>query len=221
VPADSVDAWGLPVWPAAERNKQPIVDVLADLLADRSGVFLELSSATGQHIAHFAPALSQFTFVPSDFDEEHLVILRKRVQLMNLPNLLPPVEIDVTRPSWNAQPADDIYNANMVHIAPWEAAEGLFRGAARYLKEGGLLITYGPYAFSGKHTSESNAEFDASLRARDPSWGVRDVRDLQRVATTLGFSLREPVAMPKNNFILVWDLTRLAAESAGRDDASP
>lgn len=220
MPADTFDSLGLPVWPAAERNKQPILEVLEERLLGRSGIFLELSSATGQHIVHFAPRLPQFTFVPSDFAEEHLVTLRERVRLVDLPNLRGPVAIDVTHESWNIEPCGVIYNANMIHIAPWEAAEGLFRGAARHLKEGGLLVTYGPYSFSGRHTSESNAEFDASLRARDPAWGVRDVDDLKRIAQAAGLSLREPIAMPKNNFILVWDRTRLAAASTDDDDAS-
>jgi hypothetical protein len=106
----------------------------------------------------------------------------------------------------------------MIHIAPWQVTEGLFRGAAEHLKPQGLLVTYGPYAFSGQHTSESNEKFDQSLKSRDPSWGVRDVDDLSTCAETNGIALARTTEMPANNFILVWERAPVAAKTPGEED---
>lgn len=193
----------LPAWPAAERNKQPILDVLQRVLP-HSGLVLELASATGQHAEHFARALPTLTFQTSDHDPEHLTTLARRAEMVGLPNLPPPLRIDVTEASWPIERADAIYNANMIHIAPWAVTLGLFAGAARVLPKGATLITYGPYSFDGQHTSESNARFDESLKERNPEWGVRDVSRLKEVARGSGFQLTEQVAMPANNFTLLW-----------------
>ncbi len=189
-------------WAAPERNKQPILAVLSRVLPAR-GTVLEIASATGQHIAHFAAALPHLTWQPSDFDEEHLRTLAARRAHVGLPNLSPALRLDVTA-DFPLEVADAVYNANMIHISPWETTLGLFRGAARILAPGAPLVTYGPYSVSGKHVSRSNAEFDASLRARDPSFGVRDVTDVRAVAETHGFALEEQVEMPANNLTLIW-----------------
>lgn len=193
----------LPTWPAAERNKVPILDVLRRVLPAR-GVVLEIASATGQHVEHFARALPELTWQPSDYDAEHLATLKERVLRAELPNLRAPVALDATAVSWAVESADAIYNANMIHIAPWEVTLGLFAGAARLLSPGAPLVTYGPYSIDGEHISESNAQFDASLKQRNPEWGVRDTRQVSRVAESHGFSLEERVQMPANNFTLVW-----------------
>jgi len=203
--ADDVDEHGLPVWPAAERNEQPILDQLVPVTRGRSGVFLEISAATGQHAAHFAPALPAFRYQPSDVDPEHLATLARRVESMEMGNLLPPIRIDVTDDLWPISHAHVIYNANMIHIAPWEATLGLMKGAGRLLPTGGLLVTYGPYRIDGRHTSESNERFDASLRGRDPRWGVRDLSEVARVAEPHGLVPRAPISMPANNLLIVWD----------------
>jgi hypothetical protein len=190
-------------WAAPERNKVPILDVLRRVLPPR-GTVLEVASATGQHIAHFAAELPDLLWLPSDFTEEHLRNLVARRNHVGLENLLAPIHLDVTELPWPVSTVDAVYNANMVHISPWQVTLGLFQGAARVLSSNAPLITYGPYAFDGKHVSDSNAAFDESLRARNPEWGVRDVRDLERVARESGFALEESVAMPANNFTLVW-----------------
>ena len=198
-------------WAAPERNKQPILDVLARVLPAYSsarGTVLEIASATGQHIAHFAAALPHLTFQPSDYSEEHVQNLVARRAHAALPNLLPPLLLDVTAEIWPLEHADAIYNANMIHISPWEATLGLFRGASRLLAAGAPLVTYGPYSVGGHHVSESNAEFHASLRSRDERWGVRDVTEVSAVAKENGFVLEEQVTMPANNFTLIWRRVR-------------
>jgi hypothetical protein len=200
--SDSLDAHGLPSWPAAERNKQPILEVLARVLPAR-GLLLEIASGTGQHAAHFAAGLAGWTIQPSDCDPEHLETLRRRAALATDARLLPPLVLDTTQEPPRVSP-DAIYCANMVHIAPWAACVGLFKVADELLAERSLLLTYGPYSLHGEHSADSNARFDESLKARNSEWGVRDVDDLRRVARDHAFQLVETCAMPANNLLLVW-----------------
>ena len=200
--ADATDEHGLPLWPAAERNKQPIADVLRKTLPE-TGVLLEVASGTGQHAVHFVNALPGWTLQPSDSDPEHLVTLRRRVALVGNPRLLAPIALDVTLEPPALEPTA-MFCANMIHIAPWAACVGLFRTAARLLPPGGLLVTYGPYSVHGAHTAESNERFDCSLRDRDPAWGVRDVDAVADVARSHAITLASTESLPANNLALVW-----------------
>jgi hypothetical protein len=202
VPSDRTDEHGLPLWPAPERNKQPIADVLKVVLPPR-GLLLEIASATGQHALHFAAELPGWTIQPSDCDPEHLDTLRRRVALAKHPRVLAPLVLDVTAEPPACEPTA-IYCANMLHIAPFRACAGLFDVAARLLPPAGPLVTYGPYAVHGEHTAESNARFDASLRERNSEWGLRDVDAVREVALGRGFALEATHAMPANNLLLVW-----------------
>lgn len=204
---DGSDEYGLPVWPAPERNKQPILERLLEVVPPGGGIWLEIAAATGQHAVHFAPHFSSYVYQPSDVDEKHLATLIKRQLVSKIINLRPPVRLDVTDEVWPIKRADVIYCANMIHIAPWEVSMGLFRWAGRLLARGKLLITYGPYMFDGQHTSESNEQFDASLKGRNPAWGVRDVNALDKLAHASGLVRRDAISMPANNFLLVWDKT--------------
>ncbi len=204
--ADPLDEHGLPLWPAAERNKEPIAEVLARVLPAQ-GLLLEIASGTGQHAVHFASVLSGWTIQPSDFDAEHLETLRRRVTVAQEPRLLPPIAVDVTGEAPLVRPTA-IYCANMVHIAPWSACIGLFDLADRLLGEDGRLVTYGPYSIHGAHTADSNARFDQSLRERNPEWGVRDVDALEELARERNLRLGETHAMPANNLLLVWHRAR-------------
>lgn len=195
---------------AAERNKQPILDVLGKVLGAR-GAALEIASGTGQHAAWFAAALAEWTWQPTDADARALPALAARVAHAGLPNLLPPLLLDVTAAQWPSQgPAftqrfDAIYCANMLHIAPPAACVGLMQGAARHLRPGGLLITYGPY-FEDTPPAPSNLAFDQSLRSRDASWGIRRLKDVEEEARRSVLSLRERHEMPANNLLLVFGL---------------
>ena len=187
--------------PATERNREPIRDVLARVLPSR-GTVLEIASGTGQHAVAFARAFPHVTWQPSDPDPvARASIAAWRAEAV-VPNLAAPIELDVTG-VWPAIQPDAIVCINMVHIAPWEAALALFGNAGRLLAAGALLYLYGPYRFGGS-TAPSNDEFDRSLRARDPRWGVRDVADLEREANAAGLALRDTIAMPANNHSLVF-----------------
>jgi len=195
--------------PSAERNKQPILEVLARVLPPR-GLVLEIGSGTGQHVAHFAKALTAHTFQPSEMDVARHASIEAWVAADRLPNVRPPLAIDLTTRPWPLAAADAVVCINVIHISPWEATLGLMAGAARILPVGGVLVTYGPYLRGGEHTAPSNEAFDASLRARNPGWGVRDVDALVEVASEEGLALEEVVPMPANNFTLVWRKGRLS-----------
>jgi len=188
--------------PAAERNREPIREVLERVLP-ASGTVLEIASGSGQHAIAFARAFPAVTWQPTDPSPDALASIAAWRAEAGLTNLCAPCELDVTRP-WPIEHADAIVCINMIHIAPWEAALGLFSGAATVLASGAPLYLYGPYRFGDQFTAPSNADFDRSLRTRDPRWGVRDVRDLEAAAREVGFELREVVAMPANNHSLVF-----------------
>lgn len=189
--------------PAAERNREPILAVLQRVLPAR-GLVLEVASGTGQHVAWFARHLPGLDWQPSDGDVAMLPSIAAWVADAGLDNVRAPIVLDASAPEWPLAAADAIYCANMVHIAPWPAALGLFAGAGRLLPAGGVLCTYGPYRFDGSFTAPSNSEFDVSLRTRDPGWGVRDVRDLEDAARAHGLALEETVPLPANNHVLVF-----------------
>ena len=187
----------------AERNTQPILEVLARVLP-ADGTVLEIASGTGQHVVAFAERFSQLRWQPSDIDAELRASVAQRTAAATATNIAPPIELDVTQQPWPLDRASAVICINMIHISPWSATEGLFAGAAEILASGAPLVTYGPYKRGGAHTAPSNASFDASLRGRDASWGVRDVDDVAEAAAQRGFGLTEVVEMPANNLTLVF-----------------
>jgi SAM-dependent methyltransferase len=189
--------------PSVERNRDPILAVLERVLPAR-GTVLEIASGTGEHAAYFAAALPHLVWQPADVDPDALASISAHRAAANAPNLLEPIKLDAASPEWPARRADAIVSINMIHIAPWAAAVGLMSGAARLLPAGGVLYLYGPFMEDGRHTAPSNAEFDASLRDRDPEWGVRDIADVRNLAERSGFDFIERVAMPANNLSLVF-----------------
>jgi SAM-dependent methyltransferase len=188
---------------SAERNKGPIVDVLARVLP-RRGLVLEIASGTGQHVMHFAKALSGLTWQPSDPDAELRESIALRVREEQRANVNSPIDLDVTKLPWPLQAANAVVAINLIHVAPWSATLALFEGAKTLLSTGQVLFLYGPYRRFGHHTSESNAQFDLDLRAHNPEWGLRDLEAVSDVAAGAGFVLAETVEMPANNFSLVF-----------------
>jgi hypothetical protein len=197
---------------AFHRNHQPIWAVLQRFLAGQSGDMLEAGSGTGQHVVHFARQTPAITWWPSDFNDQHLKSIAAWRAHTQLANVRPPQRIDLSDPAWwqrmqeNGGPKDvlAVFCANVIHIAPWRVAEGLFAGAGSALRADGQLFLYGPFKRDGKHTALSNAVFDTSLREGNPEWGVRDILDLEKLASSAGLALRETVDMPANNQILVF-----------------
>lgn len=187
----------------AQRNTDPILEVLARVLPV-DGTVLEIASGTGQHVVAFAKRFSQLHWQPSDIDAELRASVAERTAAAAVTNIAPPIELDATQRPWPLDRASAVICINMIHISPWSATEGLFAGAAEILGSGAPLVTYGPYKRNGEHTAPSNASFDASLRGRDASWGVRDVDDVAEAAARRGFGLTEVVEMPANNLTLVF-----------------
>jgi SAM-dependent methyltransferase len=192
--------------PSAARNSAPILAVLERVLPTH-GVVLEIGCGTGEHAVFFAEAMPGLTWQPSDPDFESRASTASWIKLKELNNVLAPLDLDVCSRLWSVEqrgPFDAIVSINMVHIAPWAASLGLFAGAGRLLRAGGLLVLYGPFMRNGVHNAPSNAAFDASLKARNPSWGVRDLADLERLGEASRLSLRETIEMPANNMLLVF-----------------
>ena len=189
--------------PAAARNADPILDVLREALPKR-GLVLEVASGTGEHSVHFARAMPGLRFQPSDPDPEALASIEAWRAEGGLGNVLPPLRLDAAAETWPVPDADAVLCINMVHISPWAATEGLMRGAARLLPAGGPLILYGPYRRSGVETAPSNEAFDASLKARNPLWGLRDLAAIEDEAAKSGLRLERVVEMPANNLTLVF-----------------
>lgn len=202
----------LPHSPAADRNKQPILEALTRILG-KQGAALEIASGTGQHAAWFASAMPHWAWQPTDADARMLPAIASRVAQAALPNLRPPLLLDVMAPRWpsqgfafeeNEEKFDAIYCANMLHIAPWATCAALMQGAARHLPAGGLLITYGPYLEDEVPTAPGNLAFDEDLRARNPAWGIRRLEDVAAEAARSGLGLQARHAMPANNLLLVF-----------------
>jgi Protein of unknown function (DUF938) len=189
--------------PAAERNRGPILAELQRLLPGR-GLMLEVASGTGQHAAFCSAGLPGWRWLPSDFDAASLPSIA--AWCSGTEGVLAPLQLDVRQPHWPGVPGqvDAIFCANLIHIAPWACCAGLMQGAARHLAPQGLLVTYGPYFEADVPAAPSNVAFDADLRARDPAWGIRQRHDVEAEAARAGFALRERVAMPANNLLLVW-----------------
>lgn len=191
--------------PSAQRNRQPILDVLARVLP-KDGLVLEIAGGSGEHALHFARNLPALRWQPSDPDpaSRRSIDAHAAAHAEQCPNLLPVLDVDVTAADWPVRTAEAIVCINMAHISPWSASEGLFAGAGRLLPAAGVLFLYGPYKRNGRHTAPSNEAFDASLRGRNSAWGIRNLEDLVGLGTQANLALREVVDMPANNLSLVF-----------------
>ena len=206
--------------PAAERNRQPILDVLRRVLPP-SGRALEIASGSGQHVSWFARHLAGWTWQPTEYAAASLPSIAAWSVLGAddlaespaasagagpLANVLPPLQLDVCAATWPvAGTFDAITCANMIHASPPQTLPGLMQGAGRHLAPRGVLVTYGPYILDDEPLVASNVEFDAWLKSRDPSWGIRRLADVLAHARDAGLRLRERIAMPANNFMLVFE----------------
>ena len=203
---------------AFHRNHEPIWSVLQRYLAAESGDVVEAGSGTGQHVVYFARRTPDIVWWPSDLNEQHLKSIAAWRAHSGLGNVRPPQRIDHSDPAWCLTSHDGsgpsrllaIFCANVVHIAPWRVAEGLFAGAGRLLRADGWLFLYGPFKRDGAHTAVSNAVFDSSLRDNNPEWGVRDIAELEKLALAAGLHLVEIAEMPANNLVLVFGRSQAA-----------
>lgn len=209
--------------PATERNKQPIFQVLQQVLPD-SGTVLEIASGTGEHAVFFAPQFSPRPWIPSDPNPMARDSVNAWRQYQSVDNLCGAIALDVCAPVWpvehpknsdnlpeslqnidlSIEPITAIVNINMIHISPWAACCGLMAGARRILPSNGILYLYGPFKQGGSHTADSNAAFDRSLQSQNPEWGVRDLRDVIDEAARNELSHCSTTDMPANNLSVVF-----------------
>ncbi len=194
--------------PAVARNRDAILSVLGRVLP-KAGTVLEVASGSGEHAVHFARALPELVWQPSDPEPTALRSIAAHARLAGLSNLREPLPLDAAKPQWPVAMVDALVCINMIHIAPWSVAEGLMAGAGRLLPKGAPLVLYGPFREEGKPTAPSNEAFDAELRRRNPLWGLRQLDDVGRLAQARGLILAERIEMPANNLTLV--LRRAAA----------
>jgi SAM-dependent methyltransferase len=198
---------------AFHRNHRPIWAILQKFLEGKTGDVLEAGSGTGQHTVDFSRRSPGITWWPSDLNEAHLKSIGAWRAHAQLANIRAPLRVDLSDPQWcpamhdgsGPGPLLAVLCANVIHIAPWRVAEGLFAGTSRYLRPDGRLFLYGPFKRDGKHTALSNAVFDTSLREGNPEWGVRDIVDVATLAASVGLNLIETAELPANNLILVFD----------------
>lgn len=189
--------------PAAQRNREPIAEVLAEWLPSR-GTVLEVASGTGEHALWFGERFPNLDWQPSDTHPDALASIAAWRKESDLSNVRQPVIIDASADSWPVNHADAVLNINMAHISPWEASLGLIAGAARLLPQGGPLILYGPWLKDDVETAESNLAFDANLKSRDRAWGLRRVEDFADAAEARGLDLTDWREMPANNMMLLF-----------------
>lgn len=189
--------------PAALRNRDLILDVLRTVLPTR-GTVLEIASGSGEHVMHFARHLPNLVFQPSDPGTAEQHSIAAWAADSGLRNINPPIALDAAAPPWPIDHADAVICINMIHISPWQATEGLMRGAAAILPSGAPLYLYGPYRRSDMPLEPSNAAFDANLRSRNPAWGLRALDDVAALAAARGFSSPTVTPMPANNLSLVF-----------------
>lgn len=187
---------------SCEQNRAPILDVLRGIFADRSYV-LEIGSGTGQHAVYFGAEMPHLRWQTGDVPLHHPGI-RMWLEDAALPNVLPPIALDVNQTHWRNGRYDAVFSANTLHIMSWPEVEQCFDGIADVLELNGVLAVYGPFNYKGTYTSESNARFDAWLKARDPASGVRDFEAVDALARDRGLVLEKDIAMPANNRTLVW-----------------
>ncbi len=187
---------------ACEQNKLPILKVLKEQL-NGSKTVLEIGSGTGQHGIFFTQHMAHLTWQPTEL-AENLPGIRAWIEFAQSKNVLPPIELDVGNVQWNLGPVECIFSANTIHIMSWNHVIALFGGAGKTALPGARLIVYGPFNYGNQYTSESNRQFDAMLRNRDPLSGIRNFEDIDELATAAKFTLIRDYAMPENNRLLVW-----------------
>ncbi|WP_417452547.1 DUF938 domain-containing protein [Kiloniella sp.] len=201
--------------PATERNRQVIYDVLKNNLPAK-GKLLEVASGTGEHAAWIGSRLPAIKWQTSEYDTDLFPSIKAHIKASKAKNITPPVHIDVLQNNWGLSPeemaqfydkTDIVTCANMIHIAPWEVAIGLIKGASNFLVQSGLLFIYGPFFQSGTETAPSNIEFDNWLKERDSSWGIRQLDDVEHLAKDHGLFLYKAHTMPANNLFLQFKKT--------------
>ncbi len=187
---------------SSEQNKEAILAVLRDVFV-APGNILEIGSGTGQHAIFFSAQLPHLTWQPTEL-ADNLPGIIAWIADTELTNIKPPIELDVCCACWPVVAVDEVFSANTVHIMGWPQVEHLFRGVGQTLVADGVFCLYGPFNYEGHYTSDSNAHFDAWLKARDPVSGIRDIEALGQLAEQSGLSLWRDYPMPANNHILVW-----------------
>lgn len=194
-----------PFSPSAERNRDPILNVLRQELSSTQLV-LEIGSGTGQHACYFANALPHLTWQPTEL-KHNIAAVNSWISTQKLDNILGPLELDVDVQPWPVKSAQACFTCNTFHIVSMDSVRAIFGGAKSALKDGGKLCVYGPFSINGKHTSAGNEQFDQQLRLESTVSGIRDLTELDKIAQSLGFTACRKIEMPANNLLVVWEIS--------------
>ena len=189
-----------------ERNKDAILDVLKEVLP-QSGRGLEIGAGSGQHTVHFAGYFSNLDWLATEPDPKLRRSIEAWIDHAGITNVMPPIDLDARSADWQIDQADAVLCINVIHIAPWDACVGVVEGAARVLSQNSALYFYGPFSINGVHTSPGNADFDETLKGRNPEFGVRDTSDVTALANKHGFDLERTIEMPANNLSVIYRKT--------------
>ena len=192
----------LPFSSATERNRQPILEQLINLLPD-TGTVLEIGAGTGQHAVYFTRHFLEIYWQPTD-RAENLEGLEAQFAAKGNPRIYKPLELDVMKNSWPESTYEVAFSANTAHIMPWKAVQAMFAGVASHMMPGARFCLYGPFNINGEYTSPGNARFDAQLRQQDRQMGIRDMNDIESLSNDHRMDLEQKISMPANNFLLVF-----------------
>jgi hypothetical protein len=195
--------------PSSARNRDALLQVLK-LILPQTGTILEIASGTGEHACYFAPAFGAAIWQPTDADESAIASINAHREADSPANLAPPLRLNVMESKWKVNAADAVLCVNMVHITPWVCCKNLLRGCAHVLSPGAPLVLYGPFKQDGAHTAPSNAKFDQTLRGQNAEWGIRDMAEIAEAGKARGLTIEDPIAMPSNNFCLIFRQTNAA-----------
>ena len=197
-------------FPATERNRGPIGDLLSQLLP-ASGTVLELASGSGEHAVCFQQRFPHLLWQASDPNPDHRASIDAWIRHQVLTDVMPAaLKLDVEERPWPLPPTirstlKTVVCINLLHISPASCTDALLEESALLLPSGASLIIYGPFMRNGAHTSASNAAFDQSLRERNDEWGLRDVNAITSIAANAGFQIDDVIPMPANNLTIVFN----------------
>jgi hypothetical protein len=194
--------------PATQRNRQPILDILKQILPS-TGNILEIASGTGEHAVFFAPYFYPRKWIPSDVNNESIESIKSWQKYCVTNNMQSPLWLDVTAENWvfpeDLKPITSVININIIHISPWQSCIGLMRGSQKILSSGSILYLYGPFKINNQHTAPSNEQFDQYLKIQNPQWGVRNLDDVILLANQYKLKFKEIIPMPANNFSVIFE----------------
>lgn len=200
----------LPSSPSFERNKEPILQVLKEVIGPEYKRLLEIGAGTGEHALYFAPYFPYLEWFPTD-RAAVLARMNQRLKGSQVSNLMMGQKLEVGQDDFPRLKFDLVFTANTFHIMHWKECKTLIKLLGHRLRENSKVLIYGPFNYGGQFTSPSNEEFDRSLKEKDPLSGIRSFEDVDKAMVKQGFELVADYEMPANNRLLVYNRLKFIA----------